>query len=953
MAKVSGNSKGVGNGNGNGNQLAGPPGLAGTTPGQSGNTPGQGGTSPPGQTGATPGQNQAPTDIQIGGSSVDENATGATIGALTVVDPNDGGAHTFTVSDQRFEVVGGWLKLKDGISLDYETEHSVALSVTTTDSLGLSFTKQFTIAVGNVNEQPAIVTASTIATGAINELADTTGSATLDSASGSIAFSDVDLGDTHTVSQSGPTFSWSGGTLTAEQVQALTAAGSLTLTETDSTGSGSGSVAWNYAVTDGALDFLAEGETLTVSYGVTVTDNGGASAAQSVTVTINGTADGPQNTAPVAVDDLVVGSTAVQPGAPISFEPGTYSWNAYGIETADGFQFTNADGFPYFSQSNLITTFWGVDGGQALYSDGARFDDLSAVDTRPLEMTRVDGGTFSLIGGNFTSWNNNYPNDSLAGRIETVTGYLDGVQVAQQSFQVPDGYYVSRLNEVDLTDPGFGSVDRVEFSLVAALTNSNDYFAYQFIDNLQTATMVSSANTEDQVISGIDVLANDTDDGAPGNLSIAQFSTTSAMGAAITLNQDGTFTYDPTGSAALQALNTGDAVDDTFTYAVQDAFGAVSNTATVTVHLNGVDEAPDNDGPLFGAPIALPQGSYAGFVAVGDVNSDGTPDLAFASQVDHVAVLLGNGDGTFADPTTFAVGSNPTAAAIADLNGDGNADLVVTNAFSNDVSVLLGGGDGTFGAATNFAVGALPRALAIADLNGDGNADIATANHQSGSVSVLLGNGDGTFDAATSYAAGGITRAIAIGDLNGDGSLDLAAVNESTNNVSVLLGNGDGTFNAATNFGVGNHPTSVAIGDLNGDGALDLAVTNYNDSTVSVLLNNGNGTFAAANNLAAVSTTSSVAMADLDGDGNLDLAVTGLYTSSVAVLLGNGDGSFDAAISFATGEMPETLAIVDLNGDGGLDLAMNGSILLNGNSGGASVQLTGVTPGTDDPALLA
>jgi VCBS repeat-containing protein len=592
MAKVNGTAKGSGNGNGNGNQPGGPPGLAGTTPGQSGNTPGLGGTSPPGQTGATPGQNKAPTDILIDNSSVDENAVGAVIGTLTAIDPNAGDSHTFAVSDARFEVVGGQLKLKAGISLDYETEHSVALSITTTDALGASFTKQITIAVGNVNEQPVIVSASTTATGAISELANTAGSTALDSTNGTIAFGDVDLGDTHTASQSGPTFSWSGGALTAEQVQALTTAGSLTLTQTDSTGSGSGSVGWTYAVTDGALDFLNEGETLTISYGVTVTDNGGASAVQGVTVTINGTADGPQNAAPVAADDLVVGSTAVQPGAPITFESGTYSWNAYGIETADGFQFTNAAGFPYFSQSNLITGFWGVDEGDALYSDGARFDDLSAVDTRPLEMTRVDGGTFSLIGGNFTSWNNNYLNDSLASRIETVTGYLDGVQVAQQSFQVPDGYYVGRLNEVDFTDPGFGSVDRVEFSLVANLTNSSDNFAYQFIDNLQTATTVSSTFTEDQAIIGIDVLANDTDDGAHGDLSIAQFSVASAMGAAITLNPDGTFTYDPTGSAVLQALNTGDAVDDTFTYTVQDAFGAVSNSATVTVHLHGVDEVP-------------------------------------------------------------------------------------------------------------------------------------------------------------------------------------------------------------------------------------------------------------------------------------------------------------------------------------------------------------------------
>jgi hypothetical protein len=45
----------------------------------------------------------------------------------------------FTVSDDRFEVVDGQLKLKDGISLDHEGEPSLTISVTATDSAGHSF----------------------------------------------------------------------------------------------------------------------------------------------------------------------------------------------------------------------------------------------------------------------------------------------------------------------------------------------------------------------------------------------------------------------------------------------------------------------------------------------------------------------------------------------------------------------------------------------------------------------------------------------------------------------------------------------------------------------------------------------------------------------------------------------------------------------------------------------
>ena len=86
--------------------------------------------------------------------SVDENASGAVIGALTVSDPNTLDGHTFSVSDTRFEVVGGELKLKAEMSLDYEAGTSVNLDVTATDIGGLSHTESFTLTVNNVNESP-------------------------------------------------------------------------------------------------------------------------------------------------------------------------------------------------------------------------------------------------------------------------------------------------------------------------------------------------------------------------------------------------------------------------------------------------------------------------------------------------------------------------------------------------------------------------------------------------------------------------------------------------------------------------------------------------------------------------------------------------------------------------------------------------------------------------------
>jgi VCBS repeat-containing protein len=161
-------------------------------------------------------------------------------------------------------------------------------------------------------DAPVIITESTTATGAIRELADTTSSTAIDSVSGTIAFKDVDLNDAHTVGQSAPTFEWSGGTLSEDQKAALTAANTLTLTETDSSGTGFGSVAWTHSAADGAFDFLAKGETLTVQYNVTVDDgHGGPAASQAVTITITGANDAPAVSAAIT-------STASEDAAPYS-----------------------------------------------------------------------------------------------------------------------------------------------------------------------------------------------------------------------------------------------------------------------------------------------------------------------------------------------------------------------------------------------------------------------------------------------------------------------------------------------------------------------------------------------------------------------------------------------------------------------------------------------------------
>jgi Bacterial Ig-like domain (group 3)/FG-GAP-like repeat len=347
-------------------------------------------------------------------------------------------------------------------------------------------------------------------------------------------------------------------------------------------------------------------------------------------------------------------------------------------------------------------------------------------------------------------------------------------------------------------------------------------------------------------------------------------------------------------------------------------------------------------------------------VAVADVNGDGKLDLVLASTCGDaachtdgsVAVLLGNGDGTFRPAVAYDSGGGfATAIAVADLNGDGKPDVVVANCSAtpsatcddsgnSTVSVLLGNGDGTFQAAAAYGSGGShATSIAVADLNGDGKPDLLVANDcqscANGSVGVLLGNGDGTFQPTVTYQSGGSGAiSLAIGDLNRDGKVDVVVTTSSPSTgdglAAVLLGNGDGTFQPVVTYDSGGtQAQAVVAADLNGDGKLDLVIANSGSSNVGVLLGNGDGTF-----LSAVTYSSgglsptAVAVADVNGDSELDLVV-GNWGGSVnnqgagviGVLLGNGAGTFATAVTYLTGGNGTTsVAVADLNGDGKPDV---------------------------------
>ncbi|MEY9126319.1 VCBS domain-containing protein [Bradyrhizobium yuanmingense] len=141
---------------------------------------------------------------------------------------------------------------------------------------------------------------------ALTERADTTGDTRADTISGLIRFLDQNLGDLPTVSVSlaeAPNYVYKNagqqdvtGSLTALQKQDIAATQIQISVVADPANNNNGSAVWTYTIPDHVFDFLAAGETLTLTYMVRVDTNftvNPESRFIPITITITGTNDKP------------------------------------------------------------------------------------------------------------------------------------------------------------------------------------------------------------------------------------------------------------------------------------------------------------------------------------------------------------------------------------------------------------------------------------------------------------------------------------------------------------------------------------------------------------------------------------------------------------------------------------------------------------------------------------
>ncbi len=194
----------------------------------------------------------------------------------------------------------------------------------------------------------------------------------------------------------------------------------------------------------------------------------------------------------------------------------------------------------------------------------------------------------------------------------------------------------------------------------------------------------------------------------------------------------------------------------------------------------------NNGDGTFQPPVHLVTGNYPILLKIADVNGDGKGDLIVVDQGNQqphkngsMAVLLGHGDGTFDAAKLYPAGELLQGFALGDFNGDGRLDVAVANTpagSTGSIAVLLGNGDGTFQAPRFVNGGSNPFKIAVADFNHDGKQDLVVADSNTGFYAVLTGNGDGTFQPPLLLSGPLYSTDVAAGDLNGDGKPDFVGV---------------------------------------------------------------------------------------------------------------------------------------------------------------------------------
>ncbi|HYC98185.1 VCBS domain-containing protein [Brevundimonas sp.] len=641
--------------------------------------------------------------------------------------------------------------------------------VTIDDGEGGTTQQLVNVTIVGTNDTPTITGA--VSSGSVQEDGVVT-------ASGAIQFADVDLRDSHSVSSVGNGADY---------------LGVFTASVTDNGfGDGAGSVSWQFDIDNAAIQHLAAGETLTQSYTVTVSDGRGGTVDQLVEVTITGSNDVPTVTTSASHVFSFSDSndSSVYDGTNWSFHE-------------NGFDFDGFYDYPYG---------YGADGGMT-YTYGSANWSVGGSDGT---ISREDGANFSIRSFSVA----NFQSSSTA----TIYGYLDGVLVATQTFNVDYQHQVVTL------DPAFGNVDEVRFD-----APYNDYI---FLDEIvigstETTVQLTELADGDAGEGSTMLSASGTTAFFDVDLSDTHTATVAAQGSAYVggLTIDGvdqaTNTVNWTFAAndgELQHLAAGQTITQSYLVTIDDgAGGSIEQMVSVTI-------VGTNDAPTITAAVSSGAVQEDGVVAASGTVQFADVDLADGHSVSSAAQGSGNvgafnahvtdngsGDGAGSVSWQFAVDN----AAIQHLA----AGQTLTQSYTVTVSDGLGGTVDQLVEVTITGTNDGPVAVG----------DVASANEDTAIVltaaSLLANDSDVDGGAPTLTSVSGVSAKGASVSINAAGDV---VYDPSTSSSLQGLSRGQQTTDSFTYTVTDAHgATSTATVTITVEGRLEAPVANPDTVVVS------------------------------------------------------------------------------------------------------------------------
>ena len=209
-------------------------------------------------------------------------------GAITFapIGPSNGESQTVNWTYNPTAADLDWLREGDTLTITYVAQID--------DGHGTLDTENLVITITGTNDVPVIESATNPAS--IGEIAGDSSAQDIAAVTGTITVSDQDLGDTLTFSVTGnATARYNGGVVPTEDsvdVSALIASGAISFDALTSDGE-TQTINWTYNPDAADLDWLREGDTLTITYVAQVDDGHGNVGAQDLVITITGTNDVP------------------------------------------------------------------------------------------------------------------------------------------------------------------------------------------------------------------------------------------------------------------------------------------------------------------------------------------------------------------------------------------------------------------------------------------------------------------------------------------------------------------------------------------------------------------------------------------------------------------------------------------------------------------------------------